>query len=120
MTATAFPIGSGGPRSALVALLVWGLATAAVAQVRDGAGLFEPKYNDTMQSEIYKDQKQFRPPPPPPETGFRRKSAADPLFDPRFKPYDYDDPSKWKTRERDREQGNVNPGAVDPVPLFRF
>ncbi len=120
MTAAALPFGMVVPRFTLAALLAWGLAVAAAAQVSGGAGLFEPKYNDTMQSEVYKDQQQFRPPPPPSGNDFRRKSAADPLFDPRFKPYDYDDPAKWRTRERDREQGGVSPGAVDPVPLFRF
>lgn len=120
MTAAALPAGSALPHYALAAVLVCGMAAAAMAQVSGGAGLFEPKYDSTMQQEVYRDQQQFRPPPPPPDTGFRRKSAADPLFDPRFKPYDYDDPAKWRTRERDRAQGGPNPGAVDPVPLFRF
>lgn len=124
MTATPFPLEYAATRPALTAGLVWaalimGLAALAVAQVSGGAGLFEPKYDSTMQSEVYKDQKQFRPPPPP-KSDFRSKSAAPPLFSPRFKPYEYDDPAKWRTRERDREQGGANPGAVDPVPLFRF
>ena len=85
-----------------------------------GAGMFEPKYPETARDEIYQEQKVFRPPPVPPRPKLRQKSASDALFDPRFKPYDYDDPVKWRTRERDHEQGGANPGSVDPVPLFRF